>query len=94
MKTTQPASRERADRGAVAPLLLFLIGATALIGCGDQVVIPLQADRRDADTHNREYFVYAVENLDQLSKFGPHEILASINGEKPTPHNRIGNSIR
>ena len=78
METTPPANRKRAYRGAVAPLLLFLIGSVALVGCGDSVVIPLQADRRDADTHNREYFVYAVENLDQLSEFGPHEILGKI----------------
>ena len=78
MKTTTPYPREDEPRTASVWLLISLTVYMGIVGCSQQPVIPLRADQRDADVHNRDYFVYAVENLDQLSEFGPNEILAKI----------------
>jgi len=60
----------------------LLLGPLLLLatGCQDDVVIPLHAHERDSSVRTSEYFGYAVENLNRLSEFGPHEILGKIVG--------------
>jgi len=73
-----PFPRKQEPQSFSVWLLISLTVCMAIVGCGQQPVIPLRANQRDTDVHNRDYFVYAVENLDQLSEFGPNEILAKI----------------
>ena len=47
-------------------------------GCSDRPVIPISADEQANNGQNQEYFDYAVDNLNHLSKFGPTQILSQI----------------
>ena len=56
----------------------LLVLVVAVTGCAEQPVIPISADAQDSGGQNQDYFDYAVDNLNHLSKFGPTQILTQI----------------
>ena len=56
----------------------LLVLVVAVTGCAEQPVIPISADAQDIGGQNQDYFDYAVDNLNHLSKFGPTQILTQI----------------
>ena len=56
----------------------LLVVVVAVTGCAERTVIPLSADAQDSGGQNQDYFDYAVDNLNHLSKFGPTQILSQI----------------
>ena len=47
-------------------------------GCAERPVIPVSAEDQSNDAQNRDYFTFAIENLNRLSQFGPKQILSQI----------------
>ena len=58
----------------LAVVFLLLLSS----GCSDGPVIPVSADAESSGSQNQDYFDYAVDNLNHLSKFGPNQILTQI----------------
>ncbi len=57
------------------PFRFALLLTCIFAGCTDKPVIPITADIQASSGQNQDYFNYAVDNLNHLSKFGPRQIL-------------------